>query len=111
MAEYIHLVVGSALIATLFFGGWQFPYLADEGFRFPLGISVGLPAALVLILRIGSFVGKVLFFAWLFIWVRWTIPRFRYDQVMRLGWKVLLPLSLANIFVTGLFLLLIGKGG
>ncbi|HEU5361653.1 MAG TPA: NADH-quinone oxidoreductase subunit NuoH [Candidatus Deferrimicrobiaceae bacterium] len=110
MAEYIHMVVGSALIATLFFGGWQVPYLADAGFRFPLGISVGLPAALVLILRIGAFVGKVLFFAWLFIWVRWTIPRFRYDQVMRLGWKVLLPLSLANIFVTGLFLLLIGGG-
>lgn len=111
MAEYIHLVVGSALIATLFFGGWQVPYLADAGFRFPLGISLGLPAALVLLLRIGAFVGKTLFFAWLFIWVRWTIPRFRYDQVMRLGWKVLLPLSLVNIFVTGLVLLLIGGGG
>lgn len=110
MAEYIHMVVGSALIATLFFGGWQVPYLADSGFLLPGGAALGLPGALVLLLRIGAFVGKLLFFAWLFIWVRWTIPRFRYDQVMRLGWKVLLPLSLANIFVTGLVLLLIGGG-
>ena len=100
MAEYVHMVVGSALIATLFFGGWQFPYLADSGFLLPGGISLGLPGALVLLLRIGAFVGKLFFFAWLFIWVRWTIPRFRYDQVMRLGWKVLLPLSLANIRIT-----------
>ena len=110
MAEYIHLVVGSALIATLFFGGWQVPYLADSGFLLPGGLALGLPGPLVFFLRIGAFVGKLFFFAWLFIWVRWTIPRFRYDQVMRLGWKVLLPLSLANIFVTGLVLLLIDGG-
>jgi len=111
MAEYIHLVVGSAILATLFFGGWQFPYLADKGFLFPGGISVALPAAAVLVLRIGSFIGKTVFFCWLYVWVRWTVPRFRYDQVMRLGWKVMLPLSLLNIFVTGLVLLLIDKGG
>ncbi|MBE0605377.1 MAG: NADH-quinone oxidoreductase subunit H, partial [Deltaproteobacteria bacterium] len=58
---------------------------------------------------IGAFVSKVLFFAWLYVWVRWTIPRFRYDQVMRLGWKVMLPLSLLNIFATGLILLLLKK--
>ncbi|MBI5343071.1 MAG: NADH-quinone oxidoreductase subunit NuoH [Deltaproteobacteria bacterium] len=111
MAEYIHMVVGAAVIATLFFGGWQFPYLADKGFAFPGGLSVTVPAAGVLVLRIGSFIGKTLFFCWLYVWVRWTIPRFRYDQVMRLGWKVMLPLSLLNIFVTGLVLLLIDKGG
>jgi NADH-quinone oxidoreductase subunit H len=110
MAEYIHMVVGSALLATLFFGGWQFPYLRDAGFSFPGGAQVALPAAAVLLLRIAAFVGKVLFFAWLFIWVRWTIPRFRYDQVMRLGWKVMLPLALLNIFVTGLVLLAIDGG-
>ena len=110
MAEYIHMAVGASLIATLFFGGWQFPYLANSGFVLPGGISFGLPGAVVFLLRLGAFLGKGVFFAWLFIWVRWTIPRFRYDQVMRLGWKVLLPLSLANIFVTGLVLLLIGGG-
>jgi len=111
MAEYFHLVVGSLLVSTLFFGGWQFPYLGDAGFVLPGGIAFGVPAAAVLILRIGGLFAKVVFFAWLFIWVRWTIPRFRYDQVMRLGWKVMLPLSLANIFVTGLVLLLVGGGG
>ena len=62
-----------------------------------------------LILRIAAFVAKTFFFCWLFVWVRWTIPRFRYDQVMRLGWKVMLPLSLFNIFATGLILLLLRK--
>jgi NADH-quinone oxidoreductase subunit H len=109
MAEYLHMVVGSAIVATLFFGGWQFPYLADTGFLFPGGGALAVPAGLVLILRIGSFILKTLFFAWLYVWVRWTIPRFRYDQVMRLGWKVMLPLSLVNIFATGLVLLLLKK--
>ena len=109
MAEYLHMVVGGAVVATLFLGGWQFPYLADAGFLFPCGASVALPAALVLALRIGSFILKTIFFCWLYVWIRWTIPRFRYDQVMRLGWKVMLPLSLLNIFATGLILLLLRK--
>jgi NADH-quinone oxidoreductase subunit H len=111
MAEYIHMVVGSAIIATLFLGGWQIPFLADSGFVFPGGLAVGIPTLVVTLLRVAAFVAKVLLFAWVFIWVRWTIPRFRYDQVMRLGWKVMLPLSLANIFVTGLWLLLIDRSG
>ena len=111
MAEYLHMVVGAAVLSTVFFGGWQFPYLADAGFSFPGGVTVAVPPAAVLVLRIGSFVGKTLFFCWLYIWVRWTIPRFRYDQVMRLGWKVMLPLALFNIFATGLVLLLIDRGG
>jgi NADH-quinone oxidoreductase subunit H len=111
MAEYFHMVVGSLVVSTLFFGGWQFPYLADSGFVLPGGFAIGLPGAVVFLLRIGSLVAKVIFFAWLFIWVRWTIPRFRYDQVMRLGWKVMLPLALANIFLTGIVLLLIDRGG
>jgi NADH-quinone oxidoreductase subunit H len=110
MAEYVHMVVGSAVIATLFFGGWQVPFLTDLGVGTPAHTWLTLPAWLVTAVRIGAFFAKLLFFAWLFIWVRWTIPRFRYDQVMRLGWKVLLPLSLANIFVTGLVLLLIDRG-
>jgi NADH-quinone oxidoreductase subunit H len=111
MAEYLHMVVGSAVLSTLFFGGWQFPYLGEAGFAFPGGVTAAVPAWAVLLLRIGSFVVKTLFFCWLYIWVRWTIPRFRYDQVMRLGWKVMLPLALLNIFVTGLVLLLIDRGG
>jgi NADH-quinone oxidoreductase subunit H len=111
MAEYLHMVVGSAIVATIFFGGWQVPYVQDTGLVLPGGLSVALPGALVLVMRIGAFVLKTLFFTWLYIWVRWTIPRFRYDQLMRLGWKMLLPLSLLNIFVTGLVLLLIDRGG
>jgi len=109
MAEYLHMVVGAAVVATLFFGGWQFPYLGDAGFLFPGGSAVSVPPAVVLLLRIGAFVAKVVFFAWLYVWIRWTIPRFRYDQVMRLGWKVMLPLSLLNIFATGLTLLLLNR--
>jgi len=109
MAEYLHMVVGAAVVATLFLGGWQVPYLGDAGFLFPGGAAVVLPGALVALLRIGSFILKTLFFCWLYVWVRWTIPRFRYDQVMRLGWKVMLPLSLLNIFATGLILLLLKK--
>jgi len=91
MAEYLHMVVGAAVVATLFFGGWQFPYLGDAGFLLPGGSAVAVPPSVVLLLRIGAFVSKVVFFSWLYVWVRWTIPRFRYDQVMRLGWKVMLP--------------------
>jgi NADH-quinone oxidoreductase subunit H len=110
MAEYVHMVVGAAVIVTLFFGGWQVPFLADQGFGTPGNVWASLPSIAVTLIRVGAFMAKLLFFSWFFIWVRWTIPRFRYDQVMRLGWKVLLPLSLANIFVTGLVLLLIDRG-
>ena len=95
MAEYAHMITASALIATLFFGGWHLPGL-DPG-------DVSLSASL---LKVLAFSAKTAFFLFLFIWVRWTLPRFRYDQVMRLGWKILLPLALANVFVTGLVLTL-----
>lgn len=101
MAEYMAMVTGAMLIVTLFFGGWQIPWVSSEALR---GLVGPVPAAL---LQIGSFSLKLLFFLWLFIWVRWTLPRFRYDQLMRLGWKVILPLALANVFVTGLVLYLI----
>jgi NADH-quinone oxidoreductase subunit H len=85
MAEYINVIVASAMTATLFFGGWSFP-----GFT-PHGVAGAL-------LSIVIFTIKTLFFVWLFVWVRWTLPRFRYDQLMRLGWKVLLPVALFNLF-------------
>ncbi|MEE2752464.1 MAG: complex I subunit 1 family protein, partial [Candidatus Latescibacterota bacterium] len=95
MAEYAHMITASALIATIFFGGWHLPGLdpADDS----LGVSL---------LKVLVFAVKTAFFLFVFIWVRWTVPRFRYDQVMRLGWKYLLPIALANIFVTGLVLTL-----
>jgi NADH-quinone oxidoreductase subunit H len=101
------MFVASALITTLFFGGWQpLPGLlemANKGAEI-LGLS-GIALEWVRIaIEMGSFFIKVSFFLWLFVWVRWTIPRFRFDQVMTLGWKVMLPLALINIFVTGILI-------
>lgn len=171
MAEYCNMIVGAAIVATLFFGGWQVPY-ADTAFLRQhagvlfstlLGIGVALnllfgtlllkryerdrgslgdrrelePAVLgwiflvlalvsavylaagqpwkigpaesnhvATVMQIGSFLLKTLFFSWLFIWVRWTLPRFRYDQLMRLGWQAMLPLALLNFLVTAAVVLL-----
>ncbi len=96
MAEYAHMITASAVIATLFFGGWHAPWLVDAG---DTSLGAGL-------LQVLAFAVKTAFFLFLFLWVRWTLPRFRYDQVMRLGWKVLLPLALLNVFATGLALTL-----
>lgn len=91
MAEYANMVTSSAVMVTLFFGGWRLPWLIPEGAT-SLGYSL---------LKVAAFAAKTGFFLFLFLWVRWTLPRFRYDQLMRLGWKVFLPLALANILVTG----------
>ena len=93
MAEYANMITAAALTVTLFFGGWDVPLL-DEG-------SLGLFGTLLSVL---SFLLKMAFFLFLFIWVRWTFPRFRYDQLMRLGWKVMLPLALFYIFLTAGYL-------
>ena len=87
MAEYVNMTVASALIVTLFLGGWSLP-----GFH-PQGLLGG-------ILSIAIFAAKVSVLLWIFVWVRWTLPRFRYDQLMRIGWKVLLPLALVNLLWT-----------
>jgi NADH-quinone oxidoreductase subunit H len=108
IGEFVEIVVMSGLMTALFFGGWQVPYLLSDGFLFPWGLQVGLPEAVVLFLQIGAFVFKVGFLCWFQMLIRWTLPRFRYDQLMRLGWKGLLPLSLLNIFVTGAVILGIG---
>lgn len=92
MAEYANMVVASALIVTLYFGGWQ---------GLPLGGWLSLPMEQYWYLPVLWFAAKVSFFLFLFIWVRWTLPRFRYDQLMNLGWKVFFPLSLINILITG----------
>jgi NADH-quinone oxidoreductase subunit H len=91
MAEYTHMIVVSALMVCLFLGGW---------YPLPFGGWFGLNIEKYWYLPPIVFTGKVLFLLFVFIWVRWTIPRFRYDQVMKLGWKALFPLSVLNIIVT-----------
>ena len=91
IAEYSNMVTASALMATLFFGGWDIPFTSWD--------STGDPSVLKTLLTLATFSAKTFFFLFTFVWVRWTLPRFRYDQLMALGWKVLLPLSLIYITV------------
>jgi NADH-quinone oxidoreductase subunit H len=176
MTEYAAIVLSSAMITTLYFGGWQVPWMPTDKLiehapivmkiLFGLGgvgaavfavwmfvfakrvkgafgdarenegiflgvLSVAGAAVLVyfffwsfganvsetgarvvaLITQVLMFLIKLTFFCWFFIWVRWALPRFRYDQLMRLGWKTLIPLSFINIFATGLIILLVSRGG
>jgi NADH-quinone oxidoreductase subunit H len=92
-AEYINMFISSAVMATLYFGGYNFPFMHH----------MGLSENLVTILGVVALFTKIIFFIFFFMWVRWTIPRFRYDQLMDLGWKVLIPLAIANIVLTGVF--------
>jgi len=101
MTDFMEIIVVSALLTTLFFGGWQVPWLAADGFHWPWGSGWALPHGLVVLLQLLAFNVKIIFFCWLQILIRWTYPRFRYDQVMDLGWKLLIPLSLLNIVGTG----------
>jgi len=105
MAEFVNLAVASGLIVTLFFGGWQL--LPGFGFLAHLLTGAGVIQngnLVVVLFQFLSFLIKVVFFLWFFVWVRWTVPRFRFDQLMALGWKVLFPIALANVFVTGLLI-------
>jgi NADH-quinone oxidoreductase subunit H len=109
MTDFIETILIAALITTLFFGGWQVPFLQSDGFLFPGGASLALPGLLVTLIQIAAFAIKLLFFCWFLLLIRWTLPRFRYDQLMRLGWKFMLPVSVLNVFVTGLVLILIRR--
>ncbi len=106
-AEFIEIIVMSALLATLFFGGYHIPWLYAEGFRFPWGGAIDLPHLVVVLMQLGSFFVKIAFFCWLQVLIRWTLPRFRYDQLMRLCWKGILPLAVLNILITGAIILLV----
>ena len=103
LAEYTSMFVFSALVAVLFLGGWDLPFVSQSALA-----SLGNWGSL---LGFGAFMAKALAFMFFYVWVRWTIPRFRYDQVMTLGWKVLLPLTLVNIVITGAWQLLFHAGG
>jgi NADH-quinone oxidoreductase subunit H len=102
--EFAEIVTVAGLITTLFFGGWQVPYLLPDGFHFPWGGMLLLPHLAVVALQLAAFTLKVIFFCWLQILLRWSVPRFRYDQVMRLGWKMLLPLALLNVAATAVWI-------
>jgi NADH-quinone oxidoreductase subunit H len=107
MADLIETVLVAALMTTLFFGGWQVPYLFPDGFHFPWGAQIALSHGSVIALGVASFFLKLSFFIWLLMAIRWTLPRFRYDQLMKLGWKILLPASLLNIAVTAIVIILL----
>ena len=90
-AEYINMFISSVVMATLFFGGYDCPFVNEANFAPNIAALIGIAALMA----------KVIGFLFLFMWVRWTIPRFRYDQLMNLGWKVLIPLALINMLATG----------
>ncbi len=105
MTDFVEIGVVAAMITTFFFGGWQVPFLMADGFHLPGGVSIALPHLLVVLMQVGAFMTKVLVFCWLQILIRWSMPRYRYDQLMRFGWKTLLPLSLANALLSAVVIL------
>jgi NADH-quinone oxidoreductase subunit H len=108
MGEFIELVAGCCLLTVIFFGGYHIPGLASDGIRI-LGLHVPLTHLVVTILGVLAFLGKVVVLCWLQLMIRWSLPRFRYDQIMTLCWRYMLPLSLLNIFLTGMAVLLLGN--
>lgn len=100
-AEYINMFISSALLSILFFGGYNYPGM--DGVHSLLTSSLGdvVGGNIATLIGFGVLFGKTLFFIFFYMWVRWTVPRFRYDQLMNLGWKILIPLAIANIMVTG----------
>ena len=98
LSEYANMTIASAFIVTLYLGGWQIPYID----------LLGLPSGLVIVLQIGAFIFKLVALLFFFLWVRWSLPRFRYDQLMSLGWKVMFPLSLINIIWVALLIMIFG---
>ena len=108
VAEYAHMVIGSGVFTLLFLGGWNpLPWipLADVA----AWLHLAHQPILLGLLSIGIFLGKVLAMIFFFMWVRWTVPRFRYDQVMEIGWKKLLPLSIANLLFYAIGIAIIQK--
>jgi NADH-quinone oxidoreductase subunit H len=114
-AEYIAVVTSAGLMSAIFLGGWDLPFLYRDGLHVTIGQTVifeqALPHLAIVIIGALGFVLKTLTLCWLQLMIRWTLPRFRYDQLMRLGWRKLLPASLANVLATGLIVMAIVTGG
>ena len=98
-SEYINMFISSVIMATLFFGGYDMPFVNEANFSPNIAALIGIAALM----------GKAICFILLFMWVRWTIPRFRYDQLMHLGWRILIPLALFNMLLTGGVILYFNK--
>jgi NADH-quinone oxidoreductase subunit H len=95
-SEYINMFISSVIMATLYFGGYDIPFVNELNYNPNLMAALGVVALMI----------KVLCFIFFFMWVRWTIPRFRYDQLMNVGWRILIPLALFNMLLTGALVLL-----
>jgi NADH-quinone oxidoreductase subunit H len=94
-AEYINMIMSSAIMACMYFGGYDLPFFNEASVAPNIAAMIG----------VGTLLIKIVFFIFLFMWIRWTIPRFRYDQLMGLGWKTLIPLALFNMLLTGAVIL------
>ena len=110
LTDFVETVMVACLATTLFFGGWQIPYLYPDGFHFPWGGELLVSNLVYVLLGVASFTVKVIAFCWLFMQIRWTLPRFRYDQLMSLGWKGLFPIAIVNVIVTAVVVLMFGEG-
>ena len=108
LTDFLETIVVASLSTTLFFGGWQVPYLMPDGFHFPWGGTLLVSNWIYVLLGVASFSIKGLTFCFLFMQLRWTLPRFRYDQLMSLGWKGLFPISVANVVVTAILVTYLG---
>src|SRR5216684_4219500 len=109
MADFLETVVIAGMTVSLFLGGWQVPYLVREGWAFPGGATIVLPRLAVALLQVAAFLTKVVVLIWFLMLIRWTLPRFRYDQLMSLGWKGLFPIAVVNVAVTAVVLVFFGK--
>jgi NADH-quinone oxidoreductase subunit H len=100
LSEFIEIAVIGALFTTLFLGGYNLPWLTDAGFVFPGGGTIELGHGTVVVIQLVTFLAKVFLLCSFQILIRWTLPRFRWDQLLSFAWKFLLPLSIANLVVT-----------
>ena len=110
LSDFLETIMVACLATTLFFGGWQIPYLMPDGFHFPWGATLPVSQWIYVLLGVASFSTKVVLFCVLFMQIRWTLPRFRYDQLMKLGWLGLFPIAVVNLLVTALALAFFSEG-
>ncbi len=109
LTDFLETIMVACLATTLFFGGWQVPFLMPDGFHFPWGAELLLSNLVYVLLGVASFSIKVVIFCWIFMQIRWTLPRFRYDQLMKLGWRGLFPIAVINVVVTAVVLVFFGE--
>jgi len=106
IGEYGHMMVACALMIVFYFGGFAIPWISNETVAsWFAGQSLTISSVLTSVVFLASFLFKMTLLLWIFIWVRWTLPRFRYDQLMNLGWKTMLPWALFNTIATAVWLL------